>query len=396
MPRVAPEGAVAVTDFQPVRCLHLLALTVALLLAGAAGAGVLPEDRADFLYHGYDGDGLEVGGPSVLIRKGFANKVSVWANHYVDQITSASVDVVANASQYNEKREERSVGLDFLHGKTNIGIGWTNSEETDYSATNYRIAISQDFFGDLTNVAIAYSRGTDEVRRTNDDNFAEETERQGFRVDISQILTKNLLVSVNYEGVTDEGFLNNPYRQVRYLDPSEARGFGWQPEIYPRTKTSSAAAIRGMYYLPYRAALKGEYRYYSDSWGVEASNYELGYTHPLSKGFTVEARYRFYSQTAADFYSDIFPRENFQNFMARDKELSTFQTQTFGLGVSYEFPLDWMPFLTKAETSLFVDYIDLAYDDFRNVNEANGAAPGEEPLFGFGATVVRAYISLFY
>src|SRR5690606_28536559 len=108
--------------------------------------------------------------------------------------------------------------------------------------------------------------------------------------DLSQILTKNLIVSLNYESVTDEGFLNNPYRQVRYLDPASARGYSYQAEVYPRTRTSSATAVRAMYYLPYRAALKGEYRYYTDTWGIGAWNAELAYVHPLPKNLILELK----------------------------------------------------------------------------------------------------------
>ena len=213
---------------------------------------------------------------------------------------------------------------------------------------------------------------------------------------MNQILTKNLIVNVNYEGVTDEGFLNNPYRQVRYLDSGAALGYSYEAELYPRTRTSSAQAIRAMYYLPYRAALKLEYRNYSDSWGITAYNAEVGYTHPFGDtGLTAELKYRFYEQTAADFYSDLFPRSNAQNFMARDKELAGFQTQTIGAGISYEFETHWLPGFKRGSVNLFVDYIDFQYDDFRDVT-ATGYAPGNEPLYGFDSVVTRAFVSLFY
>ena len=120
------------------------------ILASFGHAAVLPEDRADIMYHGYDGGGLQVDGPSVLVRKGFKDKVSVWANYYVDMITSASIDVVSTASEYTEERKEKSIGFDYLHGKTSMGLSYTNSEESDYSANSVSFAISQDFFGDLT------------------------------------------------------------------------------------------------------------------------------------------------------------------------------------------------------------------------------------------------------
>jgi hypothetical protein len=391
-PRVAPEVAVAAT-----RKVVAGVMIAGSLLAGAtANAAVLPEDRADIMYHGYDGGGLQVDGPSILVRKGYKDKVSVWANYYVDMITSASIDVVSTASEYTEEREEKSIGFDYLRGKTFMGLSYTNSEESDYSANSVRFGISQDFFGDLSTLGISYARGSDTVRRNGDANFEEDVDRQTYRVDWSQVVTKNMLVSFNYESVTDEGFLNNPYRQVRFLDPSEARGYNYEPEIYPRTRTSSAQAIRGLYYLPYRAALKVEFRNYSDTWGIDAYNTEIGYTHPIDNtGLTVELKYRYYEQTAADFYSDLFARPNQQNFMARDKELASFTTHTFGAGVTYDFDTAWLPGFKRGSMSLFVDYIDFQYDDFRDVTAA-GRAPGDEPLYGFDSTVTRLFFSFYY
>lgn len=378
--------------------LRLLKISLVGWVFASAGAfaAVLPEDRADVMYHGYEGGGLEVDGPSVLVRKAYKDKVSIWANYYVDMITSASIDVMATASEYTEERKEKSLGFDYLRGKTFMGLSYTNSEESDYSAHSVRFGISQDFFGDLSTLGISYARGADTVRRNGDDNFEAETDRQTYRVDFSQVITKNLIVNLNYEGVTDEGFLNNPYRQVRYLDSAEARGFNYQSEIYPRTRTSSAQALRAMYYLPYRAALKLEVRNYNDSWGIDAYNAEVAYTHPFDDlGLTLELKYRFYDQTAADFYSDLFPRANSQNFMARDKELAAFQTQTLGAGATYEFNMEWLPGFTRGQVSLFVDYIDFEYADFRDVT-TTGFAPGDEPLYSFDSTVTRLFFSFYY
>ena len=72
------------------RCLTTFA---ALLVAfGSAHAGVLPDDRTDVLYHLYDGGGVEIDGPSVLVRKKVGNSVSVVGNYYVDMVSSASIN----------------------------------------------------------------------------------------------------------------------------------------------------------------------------------------------------------------------------------------------------------------------------------------------------------------
>lgn len=373
-------------------------LLLALLLVTAAvpaAAVTLPEDRADVLYHGYDGGGLEVVGPSILVRKAYQDKVSVWGNYYVDMISSASIDVVTTASEYSETRVEKSFGADYLHDRTIMGLSYTNSEEDDYSANLLNFGISQSFFGDLTTLGVSYGRGWDEVRRNGDAAFEEDITRQNFRVDVSQVLTPTLVVNMNYEGITDEGYLNNPYRQVRYADPTSPRGFSFESEVYPDTKTSNAFAVRALYYLPWRAALRGEFRRYSDTWEVEAWNVETGYVHPFATDFTVELRYRYYDQSAAEFYSDLFDRPAAQNFRARDKELATFTSHTVGAGVSWAIGAGRIPLLTRGEASLFVDWIGFDYEDFRDAR-VTGVAPGTEPLYELDAWVIRAYLSAWF
>ena len=51
---------------------------------GGLLAAVLPEDRADVMYHSYDGGGVEVNGPAVLVRKGFRQNFSLSASYYQD------------------------------------------------------------------------------------------------------------------------------------------------------------------------------------------------------------------------------------------------------------------------------------------------------------------------
>ena len=63
----------------------------------------------------------------------------------------------------------------------------------------------------------------------------------------------------------------------------------------------------------------------------------IGYTQPAFTHWTFDGSVRYYWQTHANFYSDLFPYENSQNFMARDRELAQFHSITLGLGASWEF-----------------------------------------------------------
>ncbi|MCP4490865.1 MAG: DUF3570 domain-containing protein [Gammaproteobacteria bacterium] len=357
-------------------------------------AAVLPEDRADALFHSYDGGGAEISGPSILVRKKFGDSVSFFANHYVDNVSSASIDVITTASPYTEQRVEGSLGLDILHNKTTMSLSFTDSIESDFDATTYSMSFSQDMFGDLTTVSLGFTRGDNEIRRSDQPDFLKHADTRGYRLGLSQILTKNLIMSFALEGIADQGFLNNPYRSVRYVDDTLAVGYNYESEKYPGTRTSVAFAVRARYYLERRAALHSGYRIFSDSWGIKASTFELGYTLPYEDQWIIETSLRFYDQTSAEFYSDLFPYEGAKTFLARDKELSTFSSLTLGAGFSYELSNKSWTVLKRGSLSFHLDHILFDYDDFRDLTSSGSL--GNEPLYSFEADVLRIFASFWF
>ncbi|WP_239024129.1 DUF3570 domain-containing protein [Paraglaciecola marina] len=357
-------------------------------------AAVLPQDRSDAMYHSYQGGGMSIDGPSILLRKKIGNSVSVSANYYVDTISGASIDVLATASPYEEERTEKSVGVDLLHEKTLVSFNYTNSLENDFFAESYHLGVSQDFFGDLTTLTLGFSKGNDEICRIGDVSFYEKAERQNYRLGLTQIITKNMIVGLSFENIADQGYLNNPYRSVRYIDPTAAKGYQFETEVYPNTRRSNAAAVTANYYLPYRASVYAEAKLFSDSWGIDANTYKLGYIHTFGDDWIVELRARHYAQEKADFYQDLFSRSAEFNVRARDKEMSTFNNLSFGASVTYEFQFSAANFFKKSTINLDIDHVNYDYDNFRNV--LLDAPVGEEPLYQYSANITRLYVSIFY
>ncbi|MEH6610119.1 MAG: DUF3570 domain-containing protein [Halioglobus sp.] len=376
----------------------LLAIAAALWAAGAT-AVILPEERSDIMYHRYDGGGVTVDGPSVLVRKNFKETVSVSGNYYVDNVSSASIDVVTSgASEYTEERTEYSLAATYLYGKSLISGGYTNSDESDYEANTYYFSVSQDFFGDLTNVTFGYSLGQDEVRQNGNDDFEEDIDRNNFRFGISQILTPKMIMGLDYELITDEGYLNNPYRSYRYLnDPLEpGAGFQFSQEVYPQTRTSDAVALRLKYALPWRASAGGSYRYFTDDWGIDAHTSQLTYSHVLYDDWTLDLKYRYYQQSEADFYSDLFlsASQDSKDYRARDKELSEFSNHTVSLYLSYAKDYNFS-FVERAAVTLQWDRIFFDYDNFSDLTEPT-PIPGEEGLYNFEADVYKLVFTVWY
>ena len=374
-------------------------LTIAAFLAafGVAHAGVLPDDRADVLYHLYDGGGVEIDGPSVLVRKKAGKSLSFVGNYYVDMVSSASIDVITTASPYTEERKQWSLGMDYLRGNTTMSANYTVSEESDFDGETVSFSMSQDMFGDLTTLTLSYALGDDLVRRSDDATFEQPLDRQIYGVGITQILTKNLISSLNVETVTEEGYLNNPYRSVRYFDAGSALGYSFEPELYPNTRTSNAVGLRMRYFLPYRAAVEGEYRFFTDTWDVEGHTASISYIHPW-RDFTFTGKLRYHDQTGAHFYRDVFSRSQATNFRGRDKELSPLTSYTLKLQAAYEFLSDdgrdtW-GFIKRAKVTVSLNMLSVDYHDFSDLSV--GEVLGSEPLYQLDANVIQVFFSFFY
>jgi hypothetical protein len=400
------------------RLLTLLFLSVC---TTPAVTGVLPDDRTDALYHRYQGGGITIQGPDILVQKKITDNFAVTGSWYQDYISSASIDVKLSASPYKEKRTQETAGFMYLHGKSTYSAGLIHSDEPDYKANTTYYSVSQDMFGDLTTLSLTYKRGWDKIYKDfkdptteqirNDPAFGgldkdgkpisfKDADHRGYSLGLSQILTRTLIANLNYEVLTDQGYLQSPYRQILYLNPLSGKGFTLADQIYPNTRTSNAGSVQLKYYLPwYRASVGGSYRYFSDTWGIRGHTAELDYTHPAFKRWIFDGSLRYYTQNAATFYSDLFPRANSQNFMARDRELAAFNSYTVGVGVSYDFPIPRNPWVNRSSFTIRYDHLLVDYKDFRNALLI-GANPdwsaGNEPLYKLNANIMQAYLSVWF
>jgi hypothetical protein len=106
-----------------------------------------------------------------------------------------------------------------------------------------------------------------------------------------------------------------------------------EPERVPDTRWRHAlfASLRG-YLCPTRSTLIAGYRFYTDDWGVSAHTPELRLVQGLGGGAELRLRYRYYRQTRADFFKDIYDSADpaVEPFLTDDPKLSAFETQTFG------------------------------------------------------------------
>lgn len=385
------------------------ALACLILLAFDSHAAILPEERTDIMYHRYDGGGMVIDGPSVLIRKNFADKFSVSGNYYIDKVSSASIDVqtITNgASQYAEERTEKSGDLTYLHNKTTLNIGHTTSSENDYEAKSYRLDMSHSFFSEMTTINIGFSQGNDDITSSEDADFAEKLERKHYRVGIAQVLNKALIANINYESIIDDGYLQNPYRKILTVTEnrptdgslvSSSAIYDIADERYPNTRNSDAVSLKLAYHLPWSAAIKTRLGYFSDSWGINGYSSEIDYSHKYQDNWLFDFRIRYYEQGDADFYRNVFYQDDSLNFAGRDKELSEYNSTSLGVSISYH--KSYNQIIESLKINAQYDHLFFNYDNFHEVTNRlpNGNRLVEgEPLYEFDAYALRVFLTLYY
>ena len=295
-----------------------------LLAASPAVAVDVPPDRAEVLFHVYDGGGVTATGPALLVRKSLADRVSATGSYYIDAVSNASIDVVTTASPFKETRNEVGLGLDWAVRDSLITLGFSRSTEPDYTSSSVSLDIAQDVFGGQTTISLGFSRGSDEVLKSTDSAFAEDVRRWQYRVGVTQILSPRWLMSANLEAVADEGFLGSPYRAARVFGATV-------PERLPGTRSSRSFKLRALGAVGDTGSVRGEFRYFWDNWGLQASTVEVGGARRWNTGgagwaggWLFDGALRLHSQNSALFYSDNATSET--TYLTRNRQLSAFRS----------------------------------------------------------------------
>lgn len=304
---------------------RLLGLLGSLLATHGAKAVDLPEDRGEALYHVYTGGGVTAHGPALLVRKSMADRVSLSAGYYVDAVSNASIDVVTTASKFSETRQAFDLGVDYVVRDSTISLSTYQSKEPDYKARSVSLDVTQEVFGNMTTVALGFTRGSDDVGQKGV-GFFDTARHWQYRFGLTQILSPTWLASANLEVVSDDGYLGNPYRAARVFGATV-------PERHPRTRSSRAIKLRSLKEIGERQSLRGEYRYFWDNWAIKAHTLEAGYARYFGDKWLAEGFGRYYKQSKANFYSDNAQSET--TYVSRNRQLGTFDSIGLGAKLTY-------------------------------------------------------------
>ncbi len=343
-------------------------------VASTAQAVELPEERADAMYHHYDGSGVRATGPALLVRKKATDKLALSGSYYVDMVSNASIDVVTSASAFKEKRTEYSLSADYAHHDALITVSGSTSEEPDYTARAFSLDVAQETFGGMTTVAVGFTRGSDEVRKKGEPLWLDTATHWRWRMGVTQILTPRWLMTANFEAVSDEGFLGSPYRVARVFSTTIK-------ERTPRTRSSRAAKLTARGEVLPGTAIHGEYRYYWDNWDINAHTAQVGFSRYFGEQWLGDFHLRHHSQSKALFYSDDASQETL--YLTRNRQLGTFNTLSLGGQATHRLSKMVGPFQAKLSASY--EYIRFNFKDFTDVRTGG--------LYSHDAHVLQLFVS---
>ena len=140
-------------------------------------------------------------------------------------------------------------------------------------------------------------------------------DRQDYSLNLglSQVLTKNSLLTAGFGFTSSNGYQANPYKGVNIITmtPSATMAGYWMESGYnimaERRPGERAQFTWNSSYLHYIEALaataKLDYSFFHDDWGINAHTFELEWRQTLGGGWSFTPRGRYYSQTAADFFT---------------------------------------------------------------------------------------------
>jgi len=145
----------------------------------------------------------------------------------------------------------------------------------------------------------------------------------------SQVVNQRLQIALLADLIYQKGLLATDYQRIYFTDGLE------RIENLPGSRFKLPLGIRVNYFLDNRFILRAYYRYYQDDWGIKAHTMSLELPIKLNAFTSISPFYRFYTQTAANYFAPYGMHLETENYYTSDYDLSKFNSNFFGCGVRF-------------------------------------------------------------
>jgi len=268
----------------------------------------------------------------------------------IDHYTSASSDKIdpktISSASHADTRYYPSLGWTMENEKkgTTIGAGISFSTEFDYKSVGANINFAQKtknrsgefsakFQAYLDQVSLIYpeelraSLGAGSGGGREEHSYASKS-RNSFSGSVgwAQIINKRLQVSFDAEIISQQGYLGLPFHRVYFNDNTV------HVENLPSSRLKIPLGVRANYFVGDRLILRAWYRNYYDNWGIKSNAVQLETVVKLTPFISVTPFYRFYQQTAADYFAAYQKHIATETYYTSNYDLSKFTSNFYGAG----------------------------------------------------------------
>jgi hypothetical protein len=332
---------------------QLRATAFALFLLWAASRALRAEESISYKYEDYRerGGRIAVKTQGAYLEKDFGTETHLKVEGILDAIAGATPNgqpAPAGSdqvplSQLHERRKAWNAALSRQFSRVNIALGVGNSRESDYVSTGWSVNTLTDFNQKNTTLLVGAAGTDDDVKvffqaprarkRTND-----------LIIGLTQLLDPRTSLTANVTWGRQTGYLSDPYKLVEKtteIIPGASLPLTFA-ENRPDERDKWIALIGLNRAFPEaRGAIDATYRLYRDSFGTTAHTIDLAWFQHVGERVLLRPGFRFYDQTAADFYhyrldaTSIVPLPGPPRpggpFYSSDWRLSAMQSFTYGL-----------------------------------------------------------------
>lgn len=154
-------------------------------------------------------------------------------------------------------------------------------------------------------------------------------------VGVTQVINRDWIAQLNFSYSSVSGYQSDPYKLLSVLDDTPGPGYGVPLyNVYERRPDSRSK--QGVY-LGTKYNLAGDVidlslRYTTDDWGIDSQTMDLRYRWALGEEAYLMPHFRYYRQSAADFYRQgLLAGEAVPEYASADYRLADLDGITLGL-----------------------------------------------------------------
>jgi hypothetical protein len=338
-----------------------------------SGASKTHRGRDDDDYNQGNGNGRNIGTP--WDASSGASRKDVWVNlnldysHFSEDRNTIYAVNLSVANEYDYRSFGGGAGIVKLFNQKNTELGinanvyldqWLPEYPTEYKT--YIVTNGSLFSGFFQDAEIldqngnAINKAGSNAWKPLNNTLIQDKGRNTFAVSLSfsQILSKTTQFSVFSDLTYQSGWLANPMQRVyfadknnfyignpasisNYTNPNNKDVFQLADDIerLPHSRIKIPVGVKLNQYINENFVLRSYYRYYTDDWGIRSHTANVEMAIKVGQMFTLYPNYRFYNQSAADYFAPYDQLLSTSRFYTSDYDLSKHVANQFGLGLKY-------------------------------------------------------------